>query len=394
LREIANELNVATILEGSVRKSGNRVRVVAQLIDAHSDKHLWVNTYDKELTEIFAIQSNVAQSIAAELKAKLSPDVKERLEQRATENLDAYTLLLRGRYHLNKRLPDDLKKSIEFFKQAIDKDPNYALAYAGLADAYTLLSNYDIMPPAETYGPAKAAAQTALTIDGLLAEAHTSLAFVKMHHEWDWVGAEAEFKRAIELNPSYATAYSWYGIFLAVMGRFTEADEVMQRALSLDPRSIVIHADAGLLLYFSRHYKGTTDHYTKTLAMNPAFAAAYIPLGGAYVQMRMYADAIEALQKASIFSNAHPVAVAALWNCYAAAGQREDAFMMLELLLERRSGEYVPPYWIGVVYAGLGVPDSALTWLEKAYDEHDGSLVFLKVEPALDPLRSDPRFSS
>jgi len=394
LRDIARELNVAHILEGSVRRSGHQVRIVAQLIDAVRDRHLWANTYDEELTEIFAIQSDVSKRIARELQASLSPHDTERLSRKSTEVLDAYTLLLKGRYHLNRRMPDDLKKSIGFFQQAIDRDSTYALAHASIADAYTLLGNFDVMPPGQAYGAAKVATQKALAIDSLLAEAHTSLAFVKMHYDWDWPGAESEFKRAIELNPNYATAHSWYGLYLVIFGRFTEADEVMRRALSLDPLSTVIDADAGLLLYFGRRYERAIDHYRKTLEKNSAFIPAYIPLGGAYVQKGMYREAIDVLQNASVFSHGHPVVAAALGNCYAASGRKEDAEVVLDALMERRTEEYIPPYWIAVVHAGLGATDSVFAWLGRAYDEHDGSLVYLNVMPAFDSFRSDPRFSS
>jgi TolB-like protein/class 3 adenylate cyclase len=393
-RDIAKELNVANILEGSVYRSGNQVRIGAQLVEAASDRQLWGRNYDRELTQIFAIQSEVSQRIARELQARLSPGDAERLNKRPTDDLDAYTLVLKGRYSLNKRMPDDLKKSIGFFQQAIDKDSTYALAYANLADAYTLLGNLDMLSPARAYGAAKVATEKALELDSLLAEAHTSLAFVKMHYDRDWPGAESEFKRAIELNPSYATAYSWYGLYLVVLGRFAEADEVMRRALSLDPLSTVIAADAGLLLYFGRHYERTIDHFKKILENNSTFVAAYIPLGGAYIQKHMYREGVDALQQASLFSH-HPVVSAALGNCYAVSGRTEEAQNTLDALMNRRNdGEYIPPYWIAVVHAGLGETDSVFAWLGRAYDEHDGSLVYLNVMPAFDSFHSDPRFAS
>jgi serine/threonine protein kinase/Tfp pilus assembly protein PilF len=394
IKDIGKELNVAWILEGSVRRADNQVRIVAQLIDANKDVHLWVDTYDEELTQIFTIQSDVAQKIVSSLEMKISPVQKDRIEKKATENLEAYDLYLKGRYYWNKRLPDELRKSIEYFQQAIEIDSTYALAYSGLADAYTILGNFNVLPPQETYPKAKAAAANALEIDSLLGEAHTSLAYAKIYADWDWSGAEKEFRQGMALNPGNANAFSWYAFFLTAMGRFNEATKVRKRAQELDPLSIVISAEIGLEFYFERKFDRAIEQCQKTLEMNPLFHAAYIPLGGAFVQKKIYEDAIATFSKASLFSKGHPVTVAALGYTYAVSGRREDALMMVELLEERSVDEYVSPYWMAAIYAGLDDKERTLEWLERAYEEKDGSMVFLKVIPIFDSLRSNPRFIS
>jgi len=394
VRDIGRELNVAALLDGSVRREGSQIRIVAQLINAYNAENIWAQTYDRELTQIFAIQSDVAQKIATALETQISPDEKERLEKRGTESLEAYDSYLKGRYHWNKRIPDELQKGIGYFDQTLDKDSSYALAYAGLADSYTLLGNFNVLAPNVAYPRAKAAATRALEIDNGLAEAHTSFAFATMYYDWDWSSAEREFKRAIELNPSYATARSWYAFFLTVMGRFQQASDVREEAQGLDPLSVVVSADVGLALYFERKYDQAIEQYLKTLEMDPLFVAAYIPLGAAYVQKSMHKEALEVFSKASMYSGGLPIPVAALGYAYAVSGRQEDAIMMLDLLRDRASQEYISPYWTSVIYTGLGDNDKAFEWLERAYEEKDGSMVFVKVEPAFDRLRSDPRFES
>jgi TolB-like protein/class 3 adenylate cyclase/Tfp pilus assembly protein PilF len=398
-REIGKELNAGVILDGSVRRAADQVRITAKLIDANTDEQLWADGYDKEFTKPFDIQSDVAKEIANALRAKLSSDEKKRLERKPTDNLEAYDLYLRGRYYWNKRLPDKLQKGIEHFKQAIAKDSNYALAYAGLADSYTILGNYNLLPPKQTYPEAKKAALKALEIDSNLAEAHASLGFARMNYDWDWAAAERELKRAIEINPNYATARSWYAFLLTVMGRFEEATHVRKKALELDPLSPVINADVGLTLYFARRYDEAIEQFNKTLEIDPTFALAYIPLGGAYVQKKMYKEAIDAYQKFTIglaYAHlSHPIPIAALGHVYAVSGRTDDALTMRELL-ENKTGEYeyVAPYWMGVLSIGLGKKEQALNWLEKAYEGRDGSMVLLKVDPVFDGIRSDPRFTA
>ena len=400
LQEIGRELNVGTILEGSVRRADNKVRIVAQLFNAQNDDLLWgLDTYERELTEIFVIQSDVALKIAQALETMLSPGEKERLDKKPTANLEAYDLYLKGRYHWFKRMPNDLKKGIDYFEQALERDSNYALAYAGLADSYAILGAYNLLPPNTTYPKAIKAATRALQIDDQLAEAHTSLAYALMHYTWDWSGAEREFKRAIELNPNYSLARAWYALFLTARGRFDEAISVRKKAQELDPLSAAISSDAGLTLYFSRNYDEAIVQFRKAVDSVPSFVLANIPLGAAYVQKKMYTEAIKAFQTVSmastfVTSTSHPIPLAGLAHVYAVSGRRDDALMFLELLMDQSRDEYVAPYWIGAVHTGLGNTEEAFAWLEKAYEEHDGLLIFLKVDPIFDPLRSEPRFIS
>ncbi len=396
---IGRELNVATILEGSVRRDNNTVRITAQLIDAINDKHLWAKTYDEELTQIFKIQSKVAEEIAKSLKAKISPSEKVSIERKSTENPEAYDLYLKGRYHLNKRLPDDLEKGIDYFEQALSIDPDYALAYTGLADSYIILGNYYLTPPYESFQKAKAAAEKALEINANLAEAHTSYAYAIVYTDWDWNNAEKEFNRAIELNPNLAQTYGWYSLYLTLLGRFDESVEMRKKALDLDPFSVVINADIGLQLYFERKFDQAIEQCLKTLEINPVIGVlSYIQLGSSYLEKSKIQEALKSFTTMSMMMTAkipkgHPVPIAALGYAYAKSGRIDDAENMLELLVEKSEEEYVPPYWIAVVYAGLGDNNNAFKWLNKAYAEKDGSMVFLKVIPIFDSLRSDKRYS-
>jgi len=392
--EIGKELNVGAVLEGSLRRSGDQVRIVAQLINASTDEHLWAETYDEALPHILEIQSKVAQQIASALQARLSSQDKERIGRKASVNIDAYDAYLKGRYYLNKRTPDDLKKAIEYFQTSMDKDPNSALAYTGMSDAYTLIGNFDLRLPHDVYPKAKAAATKALEIDNHLGEAYISLAFASMHYDWDWAATEREFKQGIELNPNSAAAHSWYALYLTLMGRTEDADRYRKRAQELDPLSLVVACDGALEFYFERKYDIVIQRCQQILDDNPLFVAASIPLGGAYLHKLMYQQAIDALSRASMFSKGHPITVAATGYAYALCGRKEDANQMVDLLKERAQEEYVPPYWIAVVYAGLREDDQAFQWLEKAYNDRDGSMVFLKVDPVWDNLRTSQQFKS
>jgi len=392
-QEIGRELNVSTILDGSIRREGDSVRIVAYLIDALTAERVWGEEYNEGQAHIFAIQYDVARKIAHVLNTIISPEDEHRLTSNRTENLRAYDLYLRGRYHLNKRYPpDELKKSIEYFGQAIAVDSNYALAYAGLADAYVILGDFNIHPPRETYVPAREAALKAMAIDDELSDVHTSFAFSLMHYDWDWSQSEAEFKRAIELNPSNARAHSWYGLLLTATGRFDEAVEEGKRSLRLDPNSTAIRSDAGLTLYFSRRYDQAIDAFKGVLQLDPTFAPAYLPLGAAYEQKQMLDSARSAFSTAGTFTRGNPIAVAAMCHAFALSGMRDDAMTMLELLEEKAKNEYVATYWKVVAYLGLGQKQRALDLLEQAVSERDGLLVFLQVDPVFDSLRSHPRF--
>ena len=313
-------------------------------------------------------------------------------EKRVTKSLVAYDLYLKGRYHWNKRMPDDLKKSVEFFEKALKIDQNFALAFSGLADSYTILGNFGVLPPEEAFTKGKRAAHNALKINDMLAEAHNSLALAQMHYDWNWGDAEIGFKRAIELDPSYAMAYSLYASYLTILKRSNEAKVFRKKARGLDPICPAILLNEGLELYFENEYDKTISHCQKLIKMDPFLILAYIPLSGAYIQKSMYIEAIEILSKASLLSKGSSVVIAALAYVYSMSGNNEDAQNMIELLLEKSEEEYVSPFWIAVAHAGLGEKDKTLTWLEKAFSIKDGSLVFLEVIPIFKHLHSDPRF--
>jgi serine/threonine protein kinase/TolB-like protein/Flp pilus assembly protein TadD len=392
VKDIGEELNVAKILEGSVRRDKNNVRIVAQLIDAQTDTYLWTETYDENLTKIFEIQSAVAEKIAKSLKMKISRVEKEQLGKKATNSLEAYDLYLKGRYHLNKRMPDDLNKGITYFEKALEIDPKYASAYSGLADSYMMLGNYDVLMPRKAFKRAKEAAKEALEIDPMLAEAHSSLAFVSMHYDLNWQEAEREFKKAMELDPGYPMAYCFYASYLTALKRFEDAKKYMKNARELDPLSTAILLEEGLDLYFERDYDQTIIQCQKILQMDPLLILAYIPLAGAYIQKSNYNEALKILSRASLFSKGNPVIVAAIGYTYALAGRQEDAHNMVELLIEKSEEEYVSPFWMAVVYVGLNNYKQAMLWLERAYEDRDGAIIYLDVIPIFDPLRSDQRF--
>jgi len=392
LPEIARELNVDAVVEGSVLRSGNRVRVTANLLHAPTDRHLWAESYERDLRDVLALQSDVAQAIAREVQIKLTPQEQTRLASRHPVNPEAYQAYVMGRYFWNKRTEDGLKKAITYFEQALDEDPGYAMGWAGLADCYNLLAIFDFLPPKEGFPKAKEAATKALELDETLAEGHTSLGYVKDSYYWDWPGAEREFKRAIELNPNYATAHHWYSDHLEIVGRHDEAIAEIKRAQQLDPLSLTINAVAGLRFHTARRYDQAVEQLRKTLEMDPGFAVAHGWLGQAYEQKGQYEDAIAEHEKAREGLPGTAYALAALGHAYAAAGKRNEALRILTDLNERRKTTYVSPYAIGVIHVGLGQEDRALEWLERAYEDRDSWLSWLKADPRLDPLRSDPRF--
>ncbi|MDA2928401.1 protein kinase [Acidobacteria bacterium AH-259-O06] len=393
IREIGKKLKVATILEGSVRKAGNRLRITAQLINSADGYQLWSDRYDREMGDVFAIQDEITQEIVNILKVKLVSKQGIPLVKRYTENLDAYNLYLKGRYHWNKRTEEAFKKGIEFFEQAVKEDPNYAQAYAGLADCYNQLGDYGYLSPMEVRSKAKRAAVKALEIDSTFAEAHTSLAYPIMLYDWDWLVAEREFKRAIELNPSYATAHQLYAEYLTAMGRMDEAIAEIKRAQELDSLSLIINTIVAWVFYRARQYDPAVEQCQKTLDLDPNFALAHHLLGWVYAQKSMHQEAVAEAQKSVALSGRGTLMVASLGYAYAASGETDEARKVLVELKERSNQEYVPPYDIALVHTGLGEKDEAFAWLEKAYRERYGWLVYLKADPIWDPLRSDPRFT-
>jgi len=390
--QIGRELSVGAILEGSVRRSGDRVRIVAQLLDVQTDEHMWAETYDREMKDIFAIQSDVAEKIASALKAKLSPVEKERIERKSTENMEAYQNYLKGRFHWNKRREDDLKIAIEYFNKAIEIDPRYALAYAGLASAYLVLADYSGLPPRECMPKVEAAARKALELDPALAEPHAALGSVNMVYHWDWVGSETEFKRAIELNPSSPTAHHWYSLMLSYTRRFDEAQAHILRALELDPLSLAISTTVADKAFYTGEYEKALEQYNKTLELDQNFPVARWMLGLTYVHQGEFNRAIAEFEKLRAITGRSAYGLAELGYGYARAGRKGDAARVIdELILLSEQGHSVS-YDIGVVYWGLGDKERTLELLERAYQERSTSLNEIGVNPLWDKLRSDPRF--
>ena len=395
LPQIAKQLGVAHILEGSVQKAGEQVRVNVQLIHAQSDAHLWADTYDRKLTDVFAVESEIAKTIADTLQAKLSGSELHAIAARPTENSEAHQLYLKGRFFWNKRTGNDLKKSIAYFEQAIAADPNYALAYAGLADGYVLLPGYTAGLPREYYPKAKAAAKKALELDDTLAEAHTTLAMAIWNFDFDFAQANREFQRAIELNPNYATAHQQYGNnTLSALGRFDDAISEGKRAVELDPLSSVINSDLGADYLYADRYDDAVAQYRKLLEMDPGYYFGHFMLGQALEMKGARDAAIVEYQKATAL-NDDPTVLGVLGRAYGLAGNRAEAQKILDQLKALAKGRYVTAYSFAVVYLGLGDKEEALRWLEKSYEDHAGADIgWIRVDPLLDPLRSEPRFEA
>src|SRR5437879_136515 len=395
LRQIAQQLGVANILEGSVQKVNDQVRVNVQLINALTDAHLWADTYDRKLTDIFAVETEIAKAVADVLKAKLTGSEQHVIAARPTENSEAHQLYLKGRFFWNKRTGNDLKKSIEYFEQAIAADPNYALAYAGVADGYVWLPGYTAGTPRDCYPKATAAAKKALELDDTLAEARTSLAIAIWLYDFDFSQANREFLRAIELNPNYAIAHQQYGnITLSALGRFDDAIAEGKRAVELDPLSLVINTDLGSNYCFARRYDEAIAQLRKTLEMDPGFYIAHIVLSQALDAKGARDAAIVEYQKARTL-NDDPSVLGLLGRAYGLSGNKMEAKKILDQLKELSKERYVSAYSFGLVYLGLGDKEQALRWLEQSYQDRAGSDIgYIRVDPLLDPLRGDPRFEA
>jgi serine/threonine-protein kinase len=392
VREIGKKLRVETVLEGSVRKAGNRLRITAQLISVKDGYHLWSEKFDRVIADVFDIQDEIALAIVDALKVELLAGENIAVTKRYTENVEAYNLYSQGRYYWNKMNPEAFRKAIEHFQNAIALDESYALAYVGLADAYTGLGDAGLsaIPPKEAFSKATEAVQKALDIDKNLGEAHTSLAHLNMHN-FEWSGAEREFKHAIDLNPNYATTYHMCAFYYALMERYQEAIDTIKKAQELDPVSLGINTDLGVVYYFNRQYDQAIAQYKKTLELDPRFIRAYVTLGSAYGKKGSYQTAIDMIQTAMELSGDR-AKIAALGRAYAIAGKKDEALKIVEELIELSKQRYISPYCITLIYASLDDNDQAMDWLNKAYEEHVSELIYLKVDPYLDNLRSDPRF--
>ncbi len=392
LPEIARQLNVDAVVEGSVLRSGERVRITAQLIHAPTDKHLWAQAYERSLRDVLSLQAEVAQAIAHEIEIKVTPQERAGLAKARPVDSEAYEAYLKGRYYWNKRTSEAVRTGIEHFEQAIGRDPAYAVAYAGLADSYSVLGSYGFLAPEEVMPKAKAAAQKALEIDETLAEPHTSLAWVIHRYDRDYPAAEREFRRAIQLNPNYATARHWYGLFLAGMGRHAEAMAEMERARQLDPLSLIINTNLGWIQYFDRQYDRAIEQYRRTLEMDPTFSSARWKLREAYERKGMYKEAFAELETNMELWGAKELA-AEFRRIYKESGYPAVLRRWIHDYEERARQAYVQPYNIAMLYAELEEKDPAFTWLKKACEERSAEVVHVGVEPIFDSLRSDPRFA-
>ena len=394
LREIAEQLGVANVLEGSVQKAADQVRVNVQLINAATQAHLWADTYDRKLTDIFAVESDIAKTIADTLQAKLTSSEKTAIAKRPTANSEAYELYLKGRFFWNKRTGADLRTAIEYFNQALGKDPSYGLAYAGLADSYGLLSIYGAASPADSFPQARAAAKKALELDDTLAEAHSSLAFSLAHYDFDLEQSLKEFERAIQLNPNYATARHWYSNNpLVELGQFDRAIAEGKRAVELDPLSLIISADLGEDYFFARRYDEAIAQLRKTIEMDPRFHYAHWNLGEVWQLKSQLNEAISEYRKA-VELNDDPFVFALLGQAYARAGQREEAQRILSRLSEEARSRYVHAYSFALMYLALGDKERAIDEMERAYRERGRDVVLVNVDPMLDDLRGHPRFEA
>jgi TolB-like protein/DNA-binding winged helix-turn-helix (wHTH) protein/Tfp pilus assembly protein PilF len=392
LPQIARELNVDVVVEGTVLRSGNQVRITAQLISAADDKHLWAKSYEGGLGDTLALQEQVARSIASEIRIELTPHEQAMFKSAKRVNPEAYEAYLKGRYFWNKRTTESLRRGIDYFNQAVEKDPNYAPAYAGLADSYALAGDwqYGVLTPREAYPGAKAAATKAIALDSTLGEAHISLAWCLDGFDWDWQSAGREFTRGIELSPSYATGHHWYGWHLAALGRHSEAIAELKKAESLDPLSLIIGADLAEELLIAHRYDEAIKQSRKTMNMDPYFALTHYVLGEVFVQKHMYSAAIAELQKAIELSPGSAAFTANLAYAYAVSGMRDEAVRILDDLKNRSRDALSNAPEIALVYVGLDEKNQAMAWLEKAYAERFNPGVLMR--PAFDPVRSDPRF--
>jgi TolB-like protein/DNA-binding winged helix-turn-helix (wHTH) protein/Flp pilus assembly protein TadD len=394
LPQIARELHVDAVVEGTVLRAGDQVRITAQLIDASTDKHLWSQSYQGELKDTLALQDRVARAIAEQIQINLTPREQAALKSVRVVNPEAYESYLKGRFFWNKRTADGLRVALAYFNQAIEEDHNYAQSYSGLADTYALLGDwqYAVMTPAQANPKAKAAALKAVELDSSLGEAHNSLAFLLDGFDWDLDAGGKEFQRAIELNPGYATAHHWYAWHLGLLGRYDEAIVEMRKAESLDPLSLIINADLAELLVLAHSYDESIRQSRKTIEMDPNFAMAHNQLGQAYLQQRLYEQAIGELQKAVQLSAGSPTCIANLARAYALSGRKSEAGKLLNDLKSSSSANNSHASEVAAIYASLGDKDEAMKWLEKGYAERFNPGVLIR--PGFDPLRSDPRFQN
>jgi TolB-like protein/Flp pilus assembly protein TadD len=394
LDEVGRELGVQYVLEGSVRRDSDRMRITAQLIQVKDQTHLWAREYDRDLSHLLALQGEIAHEISGEIQIALGIDktnIRPARQSLSPQNYEAYDLYLKGQYFWNNRTVEGFRRAVDYFQQAITKDPTYARAYAGLADSYALIGGYSTVPQAEFEPKARVAALRAVEIDDRLPEAHTALALIVQNYDWDWQTAEKEFRRAIELNPNYATAHHWYAEHLMWLGRFDDALRESERARQLDPLSLIIASDNGAILYYSRQYDSAIERFRAVREMNPDFPHSGM-IRKAYAQKGMFADTLAEIEKTRRVDGDGPWVWSELAYIYGRTGQQVQARHALAKLKQWNRRQQVDPGAFLMAYIGMGDNDQAFFWLERAYAQHSNTITTLKVDPLYDPLRSDPRF--
>jgi serine/threonine-protein kinase len=394
VRVVGRSLNVDTVLAGSVRRAGSRIRLAAQLTAVADGYQVWADTYDRELRDVFAVQDEISQAIARALQLRLVPGADQAPGRKGTEDVEAYTHYLRGRFHWGRRTESEIRKGLEHFQQALVRDPNYALAEIGVADSYNILGFYDWLHPREAFPRALAAANRALALDPSLAQAYCSRAYVRLYHEWQWAAAEEDFRRALALAPDYCTGWHQYGNLLVQQGRFAEGAAAMRKSLNIEPLSLIANAAVGWAEYYSRQWDAAITHHRSTIELDPSFMLAHLWLGHTLVQAGAVEDAEKEYQTAIQLSGRSAITVAALARAFAAAGRRSDAQKLVAELDELGRQRFAPQYDIAGVFAAAGDRDAAFARLERALEEREHELVFLAVDPVMDPLRGDPRFGS
>jgi tetratricopeptide (TPR) repeat protein len=378
-----------------VQRDGDRVRINARLVGASTDRHLWAEAYDRDLRDVLILQDEVARTIARQIQVKLTPEEHTRLSSGRPVDPHAYQLYIKGRYFWVKRTEESFHRAISYFQQAIERDPTYAAAYSGLADCYSSLGfSFDVgsQRPIDVQPKAKSTALKAIALDDSLAEAHTSLAYVKLNYEWDWAGAEAEFQRSLELNPGYAHGHHWYAHLLLSSGRVSEALGESRRALELDQLSPIMNLHLGWHYLYSQEYDLALGQLAKTVELDPNYGLTYWYLGLVYEQKGMYVEALKEMGRAKGFLTSNLTVDADMGRVYAVSGSKIEADKALERLKRESAHRYVNPYQIALIYVGLGQNDQAFEWLDKAVRERSDMLVYLRTDSRLNPIRSDARF--
>jgi TolB-like protein/Tfp pilus assembly protein PilF len=392
-QKAGNDLHVRAVVSGRLLQRGNTLIVRAELMNVATGGQLWGGQYNRKPEDVFALQDDLSREISEKLRLQLTGEERQRLTKRYTEDSEAYRLYLKGRYHWNKRSPEGLQKAVEYFQQALDKDPAYSLAYAGLADTYAYLSFFNVVAPREAMPKAKTAAVKGLEIDKALAEAHVSLGYISFTYDGDWPAAGKHFEQALALNPAYTRGHTFYPFYLSSIGRSDEALEVAKGALDLDPASPAVSHSLAVQLYLARKFDRAIEQAHDTLEMDANFAISYAVLGEVYLSKGMYREGLSALEKYSALSRSGAASLALLGYSHARLGERKESLQVIEALQAASKQSFVPGLFVALVYAGLEDKDQAFTWLEKAYEERFNRLAYLKVEALWDPLRSDPRFA-